>query len=167
MRYISTRGSAPDLTFEEAMLTGLARDGGLYVPAEWPQFSANEISAMAGQSYEDVAFQVMRPFIGDCFTDEEFGGIIARAYSGFGHRLRAPLVQIGEEGWVLDGCVSQSLSQARDLWRLREDISETITPWTPYKNDISTIISKVPDFLAEVEAADLAALRRTPLTSRV
>lgn len=57
-----------------------------------------------------------------------------------------------EQGWVLDGTVSQSVAQARNLWRLREDISETITPWTPYKNDISTVISKVPDFLAEVEA---------------
>ncbi len=56
-----------------------------------------------------------------------------------------------EQDWVLDGVVSQSLSQARDLWRLREDISETISRWTPYKNDISTIISRVPDFLAEVE----------------
>ncbi len=57
-----------------------------------------------------------------------------------------------EQGWVLDGTVSQSVAQAQNLWRLREDISETITPWTPYKNDISTVISKVPDFLAEVEA---------------
>jgi FAD/FMN-containing dehydrogenase len=57
-----------------------------------------------------------------------------------------------EQGWVLDGTASQSLAQAQNLWRLREDISETITPWTPYKNDISTVISKVPDFLAEVEA---------------
>ncbi|QFU77698.1 FAD-binding oxidoreductase [Halioglobus maricola] len=57
-----------------------------------------------------------------------------------------------EQGWVYDGTVSQSLAQAQNLWRLREDISETITPWTPYKNDISTLIAKVPDFLAEVEA---------------
>ena len=57
-----------------------------------------------------------------------------------------------EQGWVVDGTVSQSVAQAQNLWRLREDISETITPWTPYKNDISTVISKVPDFLAEVEA---------------
>lgn len=57
-----------------------------------------------------------------------------------------------EQGWVLDGVVSQSLSQARSLWRLREDISETISRWTPYKNDISTLTSRVPDFLAEVEA---------------
>ena len=56
-----------------------------------------------------------------------------------------------EQGWVLDGVVSQSVAQAESLWRLREDISETISRWTPYKNDISTLISRVPDFLAEVE----------------
>ena len=57
-----------------------------------------------------------------------------------------------EQGWVVDGVVSQSLAQASALWRLREDISETISRWTPYKNDISTVTSRVPDFLAEVEA---------------
>ena len=57
-----------------------------------------------------------------------------------------------EQGWVLDGVVSQSVAQAQALWRLREDISETISRWTPYKNDISTTIARVPDFLEEVEA---------------
>jgi len=57
-----------------------------------------------------------------------------------------------EQGWVVDGVVSQSVAQARSLWRLREDISETIARWTPYKNDISTTVSRVPEFLAEVEA---------------
>jgi FAD/FMN-containing dehydrogenase len=57
-----------------------------------------------------------------------------------------------EQGWVLDGVVSQSIAQARSLWRLREDISETISRWTPYKNDISTVISRIPAFLDEVEA---------------
>ena len=57
-----------------------------------------------------------------------------------------------EQGWVLDGAASQSVAQARALWRLREDISETISRWTPYKNDISTVISRVPDFLAEVQS---------------
>jgi FAD/FMN-containing dehydrogenase len=57
-----------------------------------------------------------------------------------------------EQGWVLDGVVSQSVAQAQSLWRLREDISETISRWTPYKNDISTVISRIPAFLAEVEA---------------
>ncbi|MCP5166000.1 MAG: FAD-binding oxidoreductase [Pseudomonadales bacterium] len=62
-----------------------------------------------------------------------------------------------EQGWVLDGVASQSVAQARNLWRLREDISETITRWTPYKNDISTRVSQVPDFLAEVEAVVTAS----------
>lgn len=57
-----------------------------------------------------------------------------------------------EKGWVVDGVVSQSVAQAQALWRLREDISETISRWTPYKNDIATTIVRVPDFLAEVEA---------------
>ena len=57
-----------------------------------------------------------------------------------------------ENGWVLDGVVSQSVAQAESLWRLREDISETISRWTPYKNDIATVVSRVPDFLAEVDA---------------
>ena len=56
-----------------------------------------------------------------------------------------------EEGWVLDGVMSQSETQAKNLWRLREDISETIAEWTPYKNDISVVVSKVPPFLHEIE----------------
>ncbi|MCZ6828887.1 MAG: FAD-binding oxidoreductase, partial [Gammaproteobacteria bacterium] len=57
-----------------------------------------------------------------------------------------------EQGWVRDGVISQSVAQAQSLWRLREDISETISRWTPYKNDLSVIVSRVPDFLADVEA---------------
>ena len=70
MRYISTRGQAPVLSFEDAMLSGLARDGGLYVPETIPQFSAEDIRALHGLSYEETAFRVMRPFTGDSFTDE-------------------------------------------------------------------------------------------------
>ncbi len=102
MRYVSTRGSAPDLSFEEAMLTGLARDGGLYVPAEIPSMSTGDIAALAGLSYEEIAFRVMRPFIGDAFTDEEFADIIARAYAGFGHAARAPMVQLAPNHFLLE-----------------------------------------------------------------
>ena len=94
MQYISTRGKAPVLNFEQAMLTGLARDGGLYVPQSIPQMSHADIAALEGLSYEETAYRVMRPFIGDVFTDEEFGDIISRAYAGFGHAARAPLVQL-------------------------------------------------------------------------
>lgn len=56
-----------------------------------------------------------------------------------------------EEGWVVDGVISQSETQAANLWRLREDISETIAEWTPYKNDISVVVSKVPPFLRDID----------------
>ena len=77
--YVSTRGTAPILPFQDAMRTGLARDGGLYVPQSIPQMSHADIAALAGLSYEEIAFRVMRPFVGDTFTDAEFGDIIAKA----------------------------------------------------------------------------------------
>ena len=102
MKYISTRGQAPELTFEDAMLTGLARDGGLYVPETIPQLSTDDIKAMAGKSYEEIAFQVMRPFVGDTFSDDDFKGIIERAYKGFGHAARVPLVQLDHGHYLLE-----------------------------------------------------------------
>ena len=102
MRYISTRGQAPILTFGEAMMTGLARDGGLYVPETVPQLSHAEIAEMAGLSYEDIAFRVMRPFLGDTFSDGEFKTLLKAAYAGFGHTARAPLVQLGPNHFLLE-----------------------------------------------------------------
>ena len=102
MRYISTRGTAPALSFEEAMLTGLARDGGLYVPETIPTLTPEQIARMSGQSYEEVAFTVMRPFVGDTFTDAEFRDLIAKAYAGFGHDARAPLVELAPNHFLLE-----------------------------------------------------------------
>ncbi len=102
MKYISTRGQAPELTFEEAMLTGLARDGGLYLPAEIPVMSRDEIAALAGLPYEDIAFRVMWPYVSGSFAEDEFKGIIARAYEGFGHAARAPLKQLNENHFLLE-----------------------------------------------------------------
>ena len=102
MRYISTRGASDALTFEQAMMTGLARDGGLYVPETVPTLTKSEIADMAGKSYEDVAFTVMRPFIGDTFTDDEFKGLIKKAYACFGHAARAPLVQLAPNHFLLE-----------------------------------------------------------------
>ena len=101
MHYISTRGQAPVLTFQEAMLTGLARDGGLYVPDRIPVMPAGDIAAMAGLSYEEVAFRVMRPFVDEAFSDEDFDDIIGRAYAGFSHAARAPLVQLDANQFLL------------------------------------------------------------------
>jgi threonine synthase len=102
VKYISTRGQAPELTFEDAMLTGLARDGGLYVPETIPKLSTDAIKAMAGKPYEEIAFQVMRPFVGDTFSDDDFKGIIERAYKDFGHAARAPLVQLDHGHYLLE-----------------------------------------------------------------
>ncbi|MGH1459095.1 MAG: threonine synthase [Paracoccaceae bacterium] len=102
MKYISTRGSAPILSFEEAMLSGLARDGGLYLPESIPTLSHADIAALSGLPYEEVAFRIMRPFIGETFTDDEFAEIIAKAYAGFGHDARAPMVQLAENHFLLE-----------------------------------------------------------------
>ena len=102
MRYVSTRGQAPVLTFAEAMMTGLARDGGLYVPEAVPQMAPDEIAALAGLPYEEMAFRVMRPFLGGTFDDDTFRDLIARAYAGFGHAARAPLVQMGPNHFLME-----------------------------------------------------------------
>ncbi|MHA6325169.1 threonine synthase [Roseivivax sp. CAU 1753] len=94
MKYISTRGKAPALGFEDTMLSGLARDGGLYVPETVPQMSAADIRALHGLRYEEVAYRVMRPFVGDAFDDATFAQLIENAYRDFGHTARAPLVQL-------------------------------------------------------------------------
>ncbi|WP_238365973.1 threonine synthase [Mesobacterium pallidum] len=102
MNYISTRGAAPALSFTDTMLTGLARDGGLYVPETVPTMSAADIAALAGQSYEEIAFRVMRPFLGGTIPDDDFRGIIDRAYAGFDHPARAPLVQLAPNHFLLE-----------------------------------------------------------------
>lgn len=102
MQYISTRGQAPVLTFEQAMMTGLARDGGLYIPQEIPKFSPEEIAALEGLPYEEVARRVVTPFVGDSFSDTELRQAIAAAYANFRHVARAPLVQLAPGHHLLE-----------------------------------------------------------------
>ncbi len=102
MKYVSTRGQAPALTFDDVLLTGLARDGGLYLPASWPRFSAAEIRAMADLSYADLAFRVLAPFIADAIHEARFRKILAEAYDGFGHAAVAPLKQLDRRIWLLE-----------------------------------------------------------------
>lgn len=100
MRYVSTRGQAPVLNFEEAMLTGLARDGGLYLPETIPAFSG--IGELDGLPYEEVAYRVIRPFTGDSFSEEELRGAIDRAYARIAHVARAPLKQLAPGHHLLE-----------------------------------------------------------------
>ncbi|MEZ5816340.1 MAG: threonine synthase [Hyphomicrobiaceae bacterium] len=102
MKYVSTRGQAPSLGFEDVLLTGLARDGGLYLPETWPQLTPSQISKMGGCSYEEVALDVMRPFVDEDVDEAALGRIISEAYATFRHRTVAPLVQIGASHWVLE-----------------------------------------------------------------
>ncbi|MAS10873.1 threonine synthase [Salinisphaera sp.] len=94
MRYISTRGSAPALNFEEVVLTGMAGDGGLYVPETIPQFTHDELAAMAGLPYTEIAFRVMKPFVGGEIGDATFREIIDASYATFKHDAVVPLKQL-------------------------------------------------------------------------
>lgn len=102
MRYVSTRGRAEVLDFSQAMMTGLARDGGLYLPQTIPTFSPDQIAAFEGLSYEEVALRVITPFVGDSFSQDELKGAISRAYAGFDHVARAPLVQLAPGHHLLE-----------------------------------------------------------------
>ena len=102
MRYVSTRGEAPVLGFEDTMLTGLARDGGLYLPETVPTLSRSEIAALAGLPYEDVAVRVLHPFVAEAFSEAELADMVRDAYAGFGHAARAPLKQIGPDHFLLE-----------------------------------------------------------------
>jgi threonine synthase len=102
LQYISTRGTAPALAFDDVLLTGLARDGGLYVPEEWPHLSAAEWKTLAGKSYAEIAAQVLTPFVGGTIADVDLARMTADAYKGFGHPAVAPLKQIGANDWLLE-----------------------------------------------------------------
>ncbi len=102
MNYVSTRGEAPVLEFEDVMLAGLARDGGLYVPEHWPTLTAEQIAGFAGQPYEDVAFAVMAPFVDGAIPDEDLKAMIDEAYATFNHAAVTPLKQLDSGSWLLE-----------------------------------------------------------------
>ena len=102
MNYISTRGQAPVLSFEDAVLAGLATDGGLYVPETLPQFSREEIASWSGLSYQELAFKVMSPFMAGEVPDDTLRELIDKAYSTFRHDAIAPLIQSGHNEFILE-----------------------------------------------------------------
>jgi threonine synthase len=102
MKYISTRGTAPELTFKQALLVGLADDGGLYVPRTWPTFTQDEIASFRGKPYAHVAFEVMARFVDGEIGDAALKAMIDEAYDTFHHAAIAPLVQIGANEWLLE-----------------------------------------------------------------
>ena len=102
MKYSSTRGEAPVLEFSDVLLQGLARDGGLYLPESWPHFDAKTIASFAGKPYQDVAFEIISPFIGDAIPQDDLKAMIAEAYAGFRHPAVTPLVQTGSNTFILE-----------------------------------------------------------------
>ncbi|MGB5078888.1 MAG: threonine synthase, partial [Sphingorhabdus sp.] len=100
--YISTRGNSNALDFAGVTLTGLASDGGLYVPREWPRFTADEIKAMRGLGYADLAARVMAPFTAGVLSEDELRQLCASAYSSFAHAAVAPLKQLDSQHWLLE-----------------------------------------------------------------
>lgn len=102
MKFVSTRGEAPALSFEGALLAALARDGGLYMPEAWPKLSPDAIAGLAGLDYADAAYRIMRPFLeGDpCLPDLE--AVLEEAYGSFHHPAVAPLRQIAPNTFILE-----------------------------------------------------------------
>jgi threonine synthase len=102
VEYISTRGEAPALGFCDALMAGLARDGGLYVPKVWPSLSKKEIRALRGKPYQDIAFEVLYRFTGGEIPAEKFRAMIDEAYGTFRHPAIVPLVQTGANSYILE-----------------------------------------------------------------
>jgi threonine synthase len=102
VKFISTRGEAPPLSFEGALLAAMARDGGLLVPESWPRLAPSEIVALAGLDYADATYRIMRPYLeGDpCLPDLE--QVLEEAYGSFHHPAVVPLRQIGPNGFLLE-----------------------------------------------------------------
>jgi threonine synthase len=102
MRYVSTRGSAPGLKFDEVLLAGLARDGGLYLPGHWPEFTAADIRALAGLPYSEVVLRVIRPYVGDALGEADLRRLLEEAYADFRDPAVAPLRQLDSRIWILE-----------------------------------------------------------------
>ncbi len=102
MKYISTRGDAPPLTFVQTLLAGLAPDGGLYLPQDYPQFSADEIERLSGKSYVDVAETVIAPYVSGEIAAPALRGMIETAYARFRRPAVAPLAQLDDNLFMLE-----------------------------------------------------------------
>ena len=103
MRYISTRQSGGrTVSFEHALLQGLAPDGGLYLPERWPALDAAALESLRGRPYAEVAAAVMARFAGRAFSRADLATIAAESYAGFDHPATAPLVQLGPDRWLLE-----------------------------------------------------------------
>ena len=102
MQYVSTRGTAPVLYFDDVLLAGLATDGGLYLPESWPTFSAADIRSMQRMKYTELAVRVMTPFLGERISEADFAAMVEDAFAGFAHSAVAPMKQIDADLWLME-----------------------------------------------------------------
>jgi len=102
VNYVSTRGAVPALGFDDVLLEGLARDGGLYVPAEWPQLDSAALRALAGLDYAELALRVTWPFLGGAIAEDDYAELVRDTYAAFDHPEVAPLVALGRDEWLLE-----------------------------------------------------------------
>ena len=102
MKYISTRGQSPAQSFEQVLLTGLAPDGGLYVPETLPHYSREEIAAWAGLSYAELALKIISPFVDGAIPEAKLKELIDKSYASFSHKAVAPLRMLGANEWVME-----------------------------------------------------------------
>jgi threonine synthase len=102
LRYVSTRGEAPELGFEDVLLAGLAPDGGLYVPEAWPSLDRGEFEALRGRPYTEVAFAVISPFVEEAVPASALREMIARSYETFKNPAVTPLRQLDANLWLLE-----------------------------------------------------------------
>ena len=107
-------------------------------------FSDKALAKIMARGDVPAAFETECPFYALLEFEATTEEVAEAALATFEHCV--------EQGWVLDGVMSQSEQQLQNLWKLREYISETISHWTPYKNDISVTVSKVPAFLHDIDA---------------
>ncbi len=140
MRYVSTRGTAPALGFEDVVLAGLAEDGGLYVPEAWPVLGAADLRSLRGLSYPELAVRVMAPYVGEALSEAELGELVTQAYATFSHESVTPLRELGENEWLLElfhgptlafkDCALQLLARLFDHWLARRGERVTIVAAT-------------------------------------
>src|SRR5512134_531910 len=102
VKYVSTRGNAPSLAFDDIVIAGLASDGGLYLPERWPLFTPDALKLMRDLDYPALAARVIAAFAAPAISEAKLAEIATDAYRSFGHEDVAPLKPVGDGEWMLE-----------------------------------------------------------------
>ena len=136
MNYISTRGNAKKLNFEEVLLKGLAEDGGLYIPESIPMMSSDEIKSLSKKTYQDIAFHIIKKFTGETFPDSILKEMIFASYKNFTNTSIAPLIEYEKDKYIMElfhgptlafkDIAMQLISRMLDFILTKKDMNSTI-----------------------------------------